>query len=64
LGVTDRTMLVMEATKVLTKKQLTKNAQGFNNSVVKGGRTFRKRFKLLIKKGIPTFWGEDSGLLK
>jgi len=37
LGVNDKTALIMDATRVLTKKQLVQNAQTLCNEIFKGG---------------------------
>jgi len=57
-GVTDRSQVIMEETNVITKRQLVHNAQGLCNNVTKEGREFRKRFKFIFQKGLPSFWEE------
>ena len=53
LGVNERTALIMDATRVLTKKQLVQNAQTLCNEIFKGGWLFRNKFRSIIQKGMP-----------
>jgi high-affinity K+ transport system ATPase subunit B len=53
LGVNERTALIMDATRVLTKKQLVHNDKTLCNEILKGGQLFRNTFIYVIQKGIP-----------
>ena len=53
IGINDRTTLIMDATRVLTKKQLVQNAQTLCNEIFKGGWLFRNKFRSIIQKGMP-----------
>jgi hypothetical protein len=64
LGDNDRTSLLMDATKVLTKKILVQQPQNKSNSIQRSIETFMKRYKELVKMGLPPCWDKNGNFIQ
>jgi hypothetical protein len=62
LQVNDRTSIVMDAKKFITKKMLLQNAKTKCHELIREISTFKKIFSDFIKHGLPSFWNENGDL--
>jgi hypothetical protein len=62
LQVNDRTSIVMDAKRVITKRILLQNVETKCHEVMREISTFKNIFSDVIKHGLPSFWNENGDL--
>ena len=63
LGVLDRTSIIMEASKVLVKKNLVEKDQAKCDNILQDNELFMNKYKKLVNLGLPSCWDKNDHLI-
>jgi hypothetical protein len=64
LGVNVHTSIIMDATKLLTKKNLVQHPQIKCSSIQRSIETFMKRYKELVEMALPSCWDKNRNFIQ
>ena len=64
LNISDRTCLIMEDKRVLSKLDLATPFQKQCATITRSNKAFKDRFQPCFNAGLPSFWGESGALYK